>query len=204
MSGAKSGYRRPRSGELYYTLLLKDLGCSSNASRICELYLADDRGLKRDFKLVNGSLGQVLRFVVSHAGADAPVAKRFRAVLDQLQNGKEYRSGSHRDTLPPGCGHRAPDAFFRRGGIRAFSDLDEHWNGEGNPLGLKGMEIPVYSQIALMAQVADVFNATGDPEFALREIRQRSGTWFDPELVAAFERVASTAGVLGWTSQATT
>ena len=29
--------------ELYYTLLLKDLGCCSNASRICELY---PRGLK--------------------------------------------------------------------------------------------------------------------------------------------------------------
>ncbi len=24
--------------DLYYTLLLKDLGCSSNAARICELY----------------------------------------------------------------------------------------------------------------------------------------------------------------------
>ena len=28
--------------ELYYTLLLKDLGCSSNAARICELYLVND------------------------------------------------------------------------------------------------------------------------------------------------------------------
>jgi hypothetical protein len=36
--------------ELYYTLLLKDLGCSSNASRICELYLTDDLTFKRDFK----------------------------------------------------------------------------------------------------------------------------------------------------------
>jgi hypothetical protein len=25
-------------GEPYYTILLKDLGCSSNAARICELY----------------------------------------------------------------------------------------------------------------------------------------------------------------------
>lgn len=34
--------------ELYYTLLLKDLGCSSNAARICELYLTDDLQFKRD------------------------------------------------------------------------------------------------------------------------------------------------------------
>ena len=35
--------------ELYYTLLLKDLGCSSNAARICELYLTDDLSFKHDF-----------------------------------------------------------------------------------------------------------------------------------------------------------
>ncbi|HCO56241.1 MAG TPA: metal-dependent phosphohydrolase, partial [Pelagibacterium sp.] len=33
--------------DLYYALLLKDLGCSSNAARICELYLADDLTFKR-------------------------------------------------------------------------------------------------------------------------------------------------------------
>lgn len=54
--------------ELYYTLLLKDLGCSSNASRICQLYLSDDLAFKRDFKWVNGSLPQVLRFVLRHTG----------------------------------------------------------------------------------------------------------------------------------------
>ena len=35
---------------LYYTLLLKDLGCSSNAARICELYLTDDLSFKRDLR----------------------------------------------------------------------------------------------------------------------------------------------------------
>lgn len=33
--------------ELYYTLLPKDLGCSSNAARICRLYLTDDLTFKR-------------------------------------------------------------------------------------------------------------------------------------------------------------
>src|SRR5262245_13081934 len=46
--------------ELYYTLLLKDLGCSSNAARICEMYLTDDRQFKRNFKEVGDSLADVL------------------------------------------------------------------------------------------------------------------------------------------------
>jgi hypothetical protein len=43
-------------GELYYALLLKDLGCSSNAARICELYEADDLAFKRGYKTVGTSL----------------------------------------------------------------------------------------------------------------------------------------------------
>jgi response regulator RpfG family c-di-GMP phosphodiesterase len=35
--------------------------------------------------------------------------------------------------------------------------LDEHWNGGGKPVGTAGEEIPLYSRIALLAQVADIF-----------------------------------------------
>ena len=48
---------------LYYTLLLKDLGCSSNAARICELYEADDRAFKQGFKTVGTSMAATLHFV---------------------------------------------------------------------------------------------------------------------------------------------
>lgn len=75
--------------DLYYTLLLKDLGCSSNAARICELYLADDLRFKHDFKFVDGSVGQVLRFVIGHTGMQAGLAERFRSILNILQNGGE-------------------------------------------------------------------------------------------------------------------
>ena len=39
--GMEMGLSKRALWELYYTLLLKDLGCSSNAARICELYLTD-------------------------------------------------------------------------------------------------------------------------------------------------------------------
>jgi len=41
----------------------------------------------------------------------------------------------------------------------------------------------VYSQIALIAQVFDVFFQVGGAGAALEEIRKRSGSWFDPVLV---------------------
>ena len=42
-------------GSLFYALLLKDLGCSSNAARLCSLFGADDRALKREHKLTDWS-----------------------------------------------------------------------------------------------------------------------------------------------------
>ena len=78
--GRKLGLGLSELRELYYTLLLKDLGCSSNAARICELYLTDDLSFKRDFKTVGEGLPDVLRFVFSHTGLNAghggPAAKR--------------------------------------------------------------------------------------------------------------------------------
>src|SRR4029450_925150 len=40
---------------LFYALLLKDLGCSSNAARLCSLFGADDLTLKRDHRLTDQS-----------------------------------------------------------------------------------------------------------------------------------------------------
>ena len=73
--GEQIGLDVPALQDLYYTLLLKDLGCSSNAARICELYLTDDLTFKRDFKTVGDSLPQMLRFVFSHTGLERGVCR---------------------------------------------------------------------------------------------------------------------------------
>lgn len=49
----------------------------------------------------------------------------------------------------------------------------------------------MFARIALLAQVADVFHSHAGPSASLDEVRRRAGSWLDPELVAAFERVAA-------------
>ena len=56
--GAALGLGPVALQDLYYGVMLKDLGCSSNAARICELYLADDRTFKADYKLVGEACPQ--------------------------------------------------------------------------------------------------------------------------------------------------
>ena len=188
--GREIGLGEKEIVELYYALLLKDLGCSSNAARICELYLTDDLSFKQDFKFIDGSLPQALRFVLGHTGLKAGLAERFRAIVNIFQNGGEIA----RELIETRC-HRGADIArkmrFSEPVAEGIQNLDEHWDGGGKPLGRRGVEIPIYSRIALMVQVIDVFHLSNGPDAALREVRNRSGGWFDPDLVAAFERVAA-------------
>src|SRR3954466_15291303 len=51
---AREVYLMPRQRQaLFYALLLKDLGCSSNASKVCHLFGADDRSAKSNLKTAN-------------------------------------------------------------------------------------------------------------------------------------------------------
>ena len=186
------GLDADRRWELYYTLLLKDLGCSSNAARICELYLTDDLQFKRDFKLVGSSLPQVARFVLTHTGLRAGLAERFRATLDIFQNGQDIS----RDLIQTRCQRGAEIARQMRFGdtvAAGIHALDEHWDGGGKPDGLAGDAIPLAARIALLAQVVDVFHTSGGAQAALQELRLRSASWFDPALVRLFEQVADEA-----------
>src|SRR5262245_14643656 len=146
--GEEIGLGEAAMFELYYTLLLKDLGCSSNAARICELYLTDDLAFKRDFKQIDGSLPQALRFVLAHTGLKAGLAERFRAIINIFQNGGEIA----RELIETRC-HRGADIArmmrFPEAVALGIQYLDEHWDGGGKPAGARGAAIPPYAQIAL-------------------------------------------------------
>ena len=130
--GRAIGLPQDQLWELYYTLLLKDLGCSSNAARICELYLADDLGFKRDFKTVGDSLPQVLSFVLTHTGLKAGLAERFRSVMTILKDGPAIAQ----DLIATRCQRGAEIARLLRfpdGVAEGIYSLDEHFNGQGKP-----------------------------------------------------------------------
>jgi len=170
---------------VFYTALLKDLGCSSNAARIAEIYLTDDRTFKHDFKLIAPGLGPTLKFVFSQTGQGHRLGERARAIGNILKNGPEIA----RSLIETRCTRGADIARRLRfpeavaGGIAA---LDEHWDGTGKPLGLTGEEIVLPARLALLAQIADVFFTAAGPDAARQEIARHRGGWLDPDLCDAF------------------
>ena len=188
--GSEIGLGEAALRDLYYTLLLKDLGCSSNAARICELYMTDDLSFKRDFKTVGDSLPQMLRFVFNHTGLKAGLSDRLRGIVNIMRNGPQIAD----ELILTRCTRGADIARQLRFGeavAEGIGSLDEHWDGNGRPQRLQGEAIPVNARIALLSQVVDVFHTAEDAGAALREVRGRAGSWFDPALAAAFERVAA-------------
>lgn len=176
--------------DVFYAALLKDLGCSSNAARICALYLTDDRTFKHDHKRIGDGLPQALRFVLDHTGLGRGLAARFGAVIEVVRNGGEIA----RELIEVRCERGAEIARamgFPATVAAGIRDLDEHWDGGGRPSGLAGSAIAREARVALVAQVVDVFHQTGGPAAARAEVRARRGTWFDPRIVDAFETIAA-------------
>jgi hypothetical protein len=67
------------------------------------LYLTDEIALKRDFKILDGSLPQALRLVLAHTGAKAGLIDRVQALISVISKGKSLA----REFIETRC-HRAP------------------------------------------------------------------------------------------------
>ncbi len=183
--GCEIGRRLGIAGEdlhnLYYTLLLKDLGCSSNAARICQLYLADDLEFKRSFKLVDGTTRSALQFLVRETARGSTALRRAKTLISVIRDAGAIVD----DLIETRCEQGASIARamgFSPAVALGIHGLDEHWDGSGRPDRLCGDAIPLGARIALVAQVADVFMANGSAAEARAEIAGRRGTWFDPEI----------------------
>jgi putative nucleotidyltransferase with HDIG domain len=172
---------------LFYALLLKDLGCSSNAARLCSLFAADDLTLKRAHKLTDwtsrlASVG----YALSHTAPNRnPIARAWYVL--QLGTGER---GSGREMTATRCERGADIAGMLgldRATQHAIRALDEHWDGSGIPLGLKGNDIPLLGRIAGLAQTVEVFAHAFGPDAAHEIAHRRRGRWFDPELVSALQ-----------------
>jgi putative nucleotidyltransferase with HDIG domain len=188
--GREIGLGAQDRNDLYYSLLLKDLGCSSNAARICELYQADDRAFKQGYKTVGTSLAATIHFIASRTATNAPLHRRAAAIGNILKNGDAIAQ----DLIVSRCTRGADIARslrFSDGVIEGIYHLDEHWDGSGRPGHLSGSAIPLAARIALLAQIVDVFHSHAGPAAAMDEVARRSGSWLDPALAAAFAKVAA-------------
>lgn len=170
--------------DLYYALLLKDAGCSTNSARMHQILGSDDLRAKREVKLEDwtkpslSGLRYLLRNVLPGSSWPRRLVKAVSLGLEQNRNNAEV--------IGARCERGAEIA--RKIGLSqdsagAIRCLDEHWNGAGYPEHRKGQAIPILSRIMNVSQTLEVFVSAWGPAEAVRVLGERSGSWFDPEIV---------------------
>jgi HD-GYP domain-containing protein (c-di-GMP phosphodiesterase class II) len=176
-----------QTNSLYFALLLKDIGCGRSASRMSKVHGAEDGTAKAVLESDGGvtpgkpnfsSFGLLWHNTLPKAGYIMRAAKFVRDGMTHHQNISAL--SSLRDDRGA--------AILSKLGIDqiaadAVRSVKERWDGSGYPDSLKGEQIPLLARICAVAQHLDFTSATDGMQSAIDTLEQRSGTWFDPELV---------------------
>lgn len=184
--GQQIGLPVADQADLYYALLLKDAGCSSNSSRLFHILNADEIRAKHDVKTTDWTrVGwESLHYAVTHVATNLPFPQRVRRLFQVAMTQQTDSCALVKIRCERGA-YIARQLGFSDAVAEGIHSLDEHWNGRGYPDGLHGEEIPLFSRIANLAQTLDVFLGARGPEAAIETALRRGGRWFDPELVKA-------------------
>ena len=175
-----------QKSDLYYATLLKDAGCSSNAARMFDILGGDERKAKQEVKSTDWTRLSFdgLEYLLRNVMPGRSRLERVFAIASVATN----RDAQTRELINLRCDRGAQIARkigFSEPITTAIYNLDEHWNGKGFPEGRKGTDIPLFARIMNLCQTLEVFVTLNGVSDAFQVLRDRSGSWFDPDLVRA-------------------
>lgn len=182
------GLSQERMTSLYYALLLKDVGCSSNAARMCQIIGGgDERTVKAGVKLEdwtrpNRPRLSALQLMWNNVSPGVWGWRRVMHIAHIARN--QHRNNEEMISLRCDRGaHILRKLGLGDAAAEAVRGLDEHWDGSGYPERRMGTSIPLEARILAVAQHLDVFATEKGAGAAIAVLQERSGRWFDPELV---------------------
>src|ERR1700691_1534825 len=170
--------------DLYYGLLLKDSGCSSNSARLYQIMGADEIRAKCEVKFEDWTKASFsgLRYLLRNVLPDASFSRRLFRIAQIAFN----QRANNAELIGTRCERGAEIArkiALSEAAAEAIHCLDEHWDGSGYPESRRGGEIPVLARIMSVSQTLDVFAHRSGPRAAVKAVWERSRHWFDPEIV---------------------
>ena len=92
---------------------------------------------------------------------------------------------------------------FLREAMYIMENHHEYYDGSGYPAGLAREEIPFLSRIITLADAYDAmttkrpYRGALSPQYAYNEIKEKSGSQFDPEVVRVFQKLYKEGKVAG-------
>ena len=185
------GLEEDERSTVYYTALLVNVGCHSDAHEQAK-WFGDDIALKSG-KYDESGL-RAAATMLSLVGSGNPPLHRVRVGVELAISGRRDFDGmiARHSALARALAER----LGLSGPVQdAVGASYEYWNGKGWPGGLAGDRIPVAARLAQFAEYVEVAHRLGGYEAAVALADRRAGTQFDPALSAALR--ADPEGVLG-------
>ena len=178
--GERVGLDEDERAVVYYTALLVNVGCHTDAHEQAK-WFGDDIAFKSgkydyEFRSMRGALA-----AVKQIGAGNPALLRFRIGLEFLVAGRRDFEGmiAHHAAMARSLGEQLglPEEV-----LDALAASYETWDGRGWPGSRAGEEIPLASRLAQIAEFVEVAHRVGGIDAVEALARGRSGTQFDPAL----------------------
>ena len=179
------GLPEPEVADVYYTTLLKHLGCTATTHEEMHLFGPDGPGARRVAERTDTTRPSEVFEFMRATGKGAGLA-RLRYLVRALS------TESSENIMRAVCEVAARMA--ERLGLgedvgRALYESLERWDGKGSPRKLSGEDIALPARIAEPATQAVIFNELGGADAAIAMIGRRAGGWFDPSVAEAFKTI---------------
>lgn len=182
------GLHQADRSALFYALLLKDLGCSSNAAKISNMFAADDQSTKHSLRMMDWTRPSEM---LAECWKLMAPGGSFRERVIQFWSTMRKGPNAGRELSEIRCTRGAEIADMLelpRSTAKAILDLDELWNGSGTH-GKRREEISLLGRICSIAQTAEVFFTEQGINAACDVVLARKNRWFDPELAGSMESI---------------
>ena len=176
---------------VYWTGLLRYLGCVGFAVEEAALAAGDDIGLRETFERTDlGRPAELLGAVFRDLGRGAPWPQRVGAVARFL--GSPGAPRAHALAACDAALHCARKLEMPQGVLDALAATEERWDGRGLPAGLAGEQLPQALRYVEVARVGAGFTARTSLAAAREAVLARAGGHLDPAIAGRFAADAQT------------
>jgi HD-GYP domain-containing protein (c-di-GMP phosphodiesterase class II) len=181
------GIHQPELADVYYTALLRYLGCHGSAHEEGAAFAGDDLGMRQAGVVTDFyDPRDIFAFLVTRVGKGKPAPQRIGMIARAAASGK--RIG---DTISKSFCEVGASTARRLGLPTTVQDslfhIFERWDGKG-PHRVKGDAVPLPARIASLSALAVVLNRVGGAQVAVEIIGRRAGKALDPEVARVFAR----------------
>ena len=173
------------AADVYYTTLLRYVGCTAPAHEQAFLAGGDDIGLRaRSAPIDSSRPGEAIKFMLLQSGRGVPPLERARQLANRIVHPRMEQQMKTAD-----C--EVASSTARRLGLpigvqRALHEIFERWDGRGVPNGIGGEQITLPARFAQVVTLAVLLEGVVGRDAVFDVIGQRAGGQLDPVVTRAF------------------